>query len=212
MVKSKCLNVLYILHLLSTGAVGDPEKTANGGMTRSEQDLLGKYLLQRLLGKTDLRGQESVARIAERAAFDDLLASASVVYPEYESDTAVEDIDYEYIESDAQEPELKQPSQTINTIVPAPTRHKTDHKYPYHVATSSRFSMPLTTLGVKKYYLGIFFKANWARSAQYCRHQAADGGTEDTKGCNGCQFQRANEASASPDGDRQSHPGPVHGV
>ena len=26
-------------------------------------------------------------------------------------------------------------------------------------------------------------------------HQAADGGTEDTKGCNGCQFQRANEAS-----------------
>merc|ERR1719481_952159 len=36
--------------------------------------------------------------------------------------------------------------------------------------TKSRFSMPLTTLGVKKYYLGIFFKANWARAAQYCRY------------------------------------------
>ena len=36
--------------------------------------------------------------------------------------------------------------------------------------TSSRFSMPLTTIGVKKYYIGIFFKANWARSAQYFRY------------------------------------------
>jgi len=173
--KSKCLYVFYILPLLSIGAVGDPEKTPNGGMTRSEQELLGKYLLQRLLGKTDYRAQESVARIAERAAFDDLLSSASVVYPEYESDAAVEDIDYEYIESDAREPELKQPSQTINTIVPAPTRHKTDHKYcvdckSVQSPTKTRFSMPLTTLGVKKYYLGIFFKANWARSAQYCRY------------------------------------------
>ena len=51
-------------------------------MTRSEQELLGKYLLQRLLGNSDQGGQESVARIAERAAFDDLLSSASVVYPE----------------------------------------------------------------------------------------------------------------------------------
>ena len=53
-------------------------------MTRSEQELLGKYLLQRLLGKSDIRGQggESFDRLAERAAFDDLLSSASVVYPE----------------------------------------------------------------------------------------------------------------------------------
>ena len=36
--------------------------------------------------------------------------------------------------------------------------------------TSSRFAMPLTTLGVKKYYLGIFFKANWARAAKYCHY------------------------------------------
>ena len=47
---------------------------------------------------------------------------------QYESDTTVEDVDYEYIEPDAREPQLKQPSQTVNTIVPAPTRHKTDHK------------------------------------------------------------------------------------
>merc|ERR1712165_505384 len=36
-------------------------------------------------------------------------------------------------------------------------------------ATHSRFSMPLAKLGEKKYYLGIFFKANWYKSEQYCR-------------------------------------------
>jgi len=35
--------------------------------------------------------------------------------------------------------------------------------------TASRFSMPLTSLGAKKYYLGIFFKANWYKAEQYCR-------------------------------------------
>lgn len=35
--------------------------------------------------------------------------------------------------------------------------------------TTSRFSMPLTQLGSKKYYLGIFFKANWYKAEQYCR-------------------------------------------
>lgn len=154
---------------------GDPQNTENGGMTRSEQELLGKYLLQRLLGNSEKGGQEAVAKIAERAAFDDLLSSASLVYPEYGSDATVEDVDYEYSEADDPVHELKQPSQTIATIVPAPTSHKEDHKYgvdskAMQSPTSSRFSLPLTTLGVKKYYLGIFFKANWARSAQYCRY------------------------------------------
>jgi len=33
----------------------------------------------------------------------------------------------------------------------------------------SRFAMPVTSLGAKKYYLGIFFKANWYKAEQYCR-------------------------------------------
>jgi len=171
----KQLYVFHILAVLLIGAVGDPEKGPHG-MTRSEQELLGKYLLQRLLGKSDLRGTggETFDRLAERAAFDDLLSSASVVYPEYESETSIEDVDYEYTES-VDDRELKQPSQTIATIVPAPPTHKTDHKYctdckSVQSPTKSRFTMPLTTLGVKKYYLGIFFKANWARAAQYCRY------------------------------------------
>merc|ERR1739836_253131 len=34
---------------------------------------------------------------------------------------------------------------------------------------NSRFSMPLTKLGTKQYYLGIFFKSNWYKAEQYCR-------------------------------------------
>jgi len=35
--------------------------------------------------------------------------------------------------------------------------------------TRNRFSMPLTMLGEKKYYIGMFFKANWFKAEQYCR-------------------------------------------
>ncbi|XP_059089711.1 mannose-binding protein C-like isoform X3 [Tigriopus californicus] len=33
----------------------------------------------------------------------------------------------------------------------------------------NRWTMPLTTLGSKQYYLGVFFKANWYKAQQYCR-------------------------------------------
>lgn len=35
--------------------------------------------------------------------------------------------------------------------------------------TPNRWSMPLLKLGEKRYYLGIFFKANYFRATQYCR-------------------------------------------
>lgn len=168
------MKLLCILPLIFTSVAGEAENTQHGRMTRSrEQELLAKYLLQRLLGKEEKGAQEAIARIAERSAFDDLASSASVVYPEYDSDDTEDASYYEYEESEV--PELSQPSQTISTIVPAPTSHKTDEQDCVDCKSTqspiiSRFSMPLTTLGSKKYYLGIFFKANWARSAQYCRY------------------------------------------
>ena len=48
-------------------------------------------------------------------------------FTQYGSDATVEDVDYEYSE-EVEVPELKQPSQSIATIVPAPTSHKEDHK------------------------------------------------------------------------------------
>ncbi|XP_055707233.1 C-type mannose receptor 2 isoform X1 [Phlebotomus papatasi] len=35
--------------------------------------------------------------------------------------------------------------------------------------TPNRWTMPLLKLGEKRYYLGVFFRANWFRAAQYCR-------------------------------------------
>ncbi|XP_019868852.1 C-type lectin 37Db isoform X4 [Aethina tumida] len=35
--------------------------------------------------------------------------------------------------------------------------------------TANRWTMPLLKLGEKRYYLGIFFKANYFRATQYCR-------------------------------------------
>ncbi|XP_046471995.1 C-type lectin 37Db-like [Neodiprion pinetum] len=37
-------------------------------------------------------------------------------------------------------------------------------------AAASKWTMPLLKLGEKRYYLGIFFKANWYRASQYCRY------------------------------------------
>ncbi|CAH0387958.1 unnamed protein product [Bemisia tabaci] len=34
----------------------------------------------------------------------------------------------------------------------------------------SKWTMPLLKMGEKRYYLGIFFKANWYRATQYCRY------------------------------------------
>jgi len=36
--------------------------------------------------------------------------------------------------------------------------------------TPNRWTMPLAKVGDKRYYLGIFFRANWFRASQYCRY------------------------------------------
>jgi len=33
-----------------------------------------------------------------------------------------------------------------------------------------QFAMPLVSLGHKKYYIGLFFKANWFKAKQFCRY------------------------------------------
>lgn len=72
-----------------------------------------------------------------------------------------------------------QPSEAIPTFLPfpgteparpvRPIRGCSDCQNQIHGSPHSRFAMPLTTLGEKKYYLGIFFKANWYKAEQYCR-------------------------------------------
>jgi len=74
-------------------------------------------------------------------------------------------------------PERASPSESIPTFLPFPgvesiresrsSRNCIDCGEPSK--TPTRFAMPLTHLGQKKYYLGIFFKANWFKAQQYCR-------------------------------------------
>jgi len=97
----------------------------------------------------ELLAKYLLQRLLEREAEE---SGSSVVYPEY-SDGG---------------PELLQTedSQVVPTFVPAPHSKKTQAA---SVRSDSKFSMPLVHLGNKQYYLGMFFKANWFRSAQYCR-------------------------------------------
>lgn len=99
----------------------------------------------------ELLAKYLLQRLLDRDAAE---AGSSIVYPEYESGETEEILDTE-------------DSQVVPTFVPAPTsRQKTKA---VSASSGSKFSMPLAHLGNKKYYLGMFFKANWFRSAQYCR-------------------------------------------
>lgn len=84
----------------------------------------------------------------------------------------------EHLRDDRRERASASSSESIPTFLPFPG---TEPNRPTRTAshcvdcvndvqhTASRFSMPLTQLGSKKYYLGIFFKANWYKAEQYCR-------------------------------------------
>jgi len=131
-----------LLSLLSLSQLAMAEE-----MSQPEQELLAKYLLQQLTSDTP---DPILARLVREEEAGEILAG--------------------------------QQSQTIATIVPAPPglstagskQHETyvedKQRSAQRRSAASRFSMPLTALGDKSYYLGIFFKANWARSAQYCRY------------------------------------------
>jgi len=141
---SLAVRFLSILCLKQLQVVGVAE-TFNDHMTKPEQELLAKYLLEQLISRDEeIIADPVVARLAREEAGD-------------------------ILESEG--------SQTIATIVPAPpgidSGDKKNNKDQYCVncqQTKLKFSMPLTKLGSKNYYIGIFFKANWARSAQYCRY------------------------------------------
>jgi len=64
------------------------------------------------------------------------------------------------------------PSHEVSVFLPFPGTEPNPRKprqAPGSGEPGSQFSMPITKLGEKKYYLGIFFKANWYKAEQYCR-------------------------------------------
>ncbi|XP_075160772.1 brevican core protein triforce isoform X2 [Haematobia irritans] len=54
-----------------------------------------------------------------------------------------------------------------------PSENEIDSDCPHCVDETqymNKWTMPLLKLGEKRYYLGIFFKANWFKATQYCRY------------------------------------------
>jgi len=64
------------------------------------------------------------------------------------------------------------PSHEVPVFLPFPGTEPNPRKprqAPGSGEPGRQFSIPITKLGEKKYYLGIFFKANWYKAEQYCR-------------------------------------------
>ncbi|XP_017104044.2 uncharacterized protein tfc isoform X1 [Drosophila bipectinata] len=85
-----------------------------------------------------------------------------------------EDFDYDVQES-LQSVESEQHDQYYGNIFHRdPSENEIDADCPNCVDesqyTPNKWTMPLLKLGEKRYYLGIFFKANWFKATQYCRY------------------------------------------
>jgi len=152
---SLIVGLFSILCLKQLQVVGVAENSDHR-MTKPEQELLAKYLLQQLISKDP---DPSLDPVVARLTHDEVRRLTR----DHLSDSgAYSDLSQEQ-------------SQISATIVPAPPGlssskdKKPDNKDKY-AQTKLKFSMPLTKLGAKSYYIGIFFKANWARAAQYCRY------------------------------------------
>ncbi|XP_023031920.1 WD repeat-containing protein 48 homolog isoform X1 [Drosophila willistoni] len=87
---------------------------------------------------------------------------------------AADDFDYDGQES-LQSVESEQHDQYYGDIFHRdPSENEIDSDCPNCVDesqyTPNKWTMPLLKLGEKRYYLGIFFKANWFKATQYCRY------------------------------------------
>merc|ERR1712098_598118 len=115
-----------------------------------ERELLAKYLLQRLLWKDGEGGGEGEE------------GEQHLVYPDSEIQLPGE-------QSQVVPTFVKAPSNLREQIIKHEKEESEEEHKPESIHPKSRFSMPLVTLGEKKYYIGTFFKANWYKAAQYCR-------------------------------------------
>eukprot|EP00090_Calanus_glacialis_P041261 TRINITY_DN7261_c0_g1_i2.p1 TRINITY_DN7261_c0_g1~~TRINITY_DN7261_c0_g1_i2.p1 ORF type:complete len:318 (-),score=48.46 TRINITY_DN7261_c0_g1_i2:279-1232(-) len=92
-------------------------------------------------------------------------------FPRQPGDLPPLDEDLTYNE-DQENPQRSSPSDSVPIFLPFPGTepNRRPRQAPQRIPRSSnQFSMPLTALGKKEYYLGIFFKANWYKAEQYCR-------------------------------------------
>jgi len=85
-------------------------------------------------------------------------------------------------------PQRSLPSDTVPIFLPFPGTETSRTPRQSQIVTPvspSKFKLPVTALGKKDYYIGMFFKANWFRAEQYCRfhgmHLASVNSAEEQK-------------------------------
>ncbi|XP_061401111.1 ubiquitin carboxyl-terminal hydrolase 36-like, partial [Musca vetustissima] len=77
------------------------------------------------------------------------------------------------IDQDGQEALQSVESEQHDLFARDPSENEIDSDCPHCVDDTqymNKWTMPLLKLGEKRYYLGIFFKANWFKATQYCRY------------------------------------------
>ncbi|XP_003704619.1 uncharacterized protein LOC100881717 isoform X2 [Megachile rotundata] len=149
------------------------EKNISGAETDAVQAILARYLQRRLQGSQlstppppavlfSSNNQARVRQAPQRTTGNVLPRNAN------EKENTEHADDYEDYEDDLEGYEDSERSRTRFDLFADDCPNCVDE----HSSTlaASRWTMPLLKLGEKRYYLGIFFKANWYRASQYCRY------------------------------------------
>merc|ERR1719219_2915092 len=182
---SLCSVLVLLLSSVSPEPGPDPGRDRES-LSGVEQELVTRYLLSRLL--------DSQQTDVDRADQD---SASSIVYPQVSQqrvsrplrkllDQAKDNIDVIDFRSSRHEeqpefshrqedPERVAPSESVPVFLPFPgTAHtpssSSSNSHGSRQERNGKFSMPLIELGQKKYYIGLFFKANWYKAEQYCRY------------------------------------------
>merc|ERR1711936_504154 len=185
---SLCSVLVLLLSSVTPEPGPDPGRDRES-LSGVEQELVTRYLLSRLL--------DSQQTDVDRADQD---SASSIVYPQVSQqrvsrplrkllDQAKDNIDVIDFRSSRHEdqpefssqerragvsPERVSPSESVPVFLPFPGTQNTPRQPERSPGSrqerDGKFSMPLVTLDQKKYYIGLFFKANWYKAEQYCRY------------------------------------------
>merc|ERR1719356_571984 len=181
---SLCSVFVLLLSSVSPEPGPDPARDRES-LSGVEQELVTRYLLSRLLDSQ----QTDIDRSDQDSA-------SSIVYPQVSQqrlsrplrkllDQAKDNIDVidfrtsrheeqqEFSSGQSERSVGVSPSESVPVFLPFPGTSDTNPQAQTSTGSTQerdgKFSMPLVTLDKKKYYIGLFFEANWYKAEQYCR-------------------------------------------
>ncbi|KAG5311530.1 PREDICTED: ladderlectin [Acromyrmex echinatior] len=172
----------FIVWMLFVCFIGDArpqyrDKNISTAETDAVQALLARYLQRRLQGSQlstppppsvlfSNNHRAHIRQATQRGPPSNNLVSRNVSGNDGDHRLVLED--YEDYEDDLEGYEDSEKSRTRFDLLADDCPNCVDEHSSSLAA--SRWTMPLLKLGEKRYYLGIFFKANWYRASQYCRY------------------------------------------